>query len=256
MELLHSNVLGSGKPLVILHGFLGMSDNWKTLGRRFAETGMEVHLVDQRNHGRSFWSPSFSYEILAADLERYLDRKGIGRCLLLGHSMGGKTAMTFATAFASRVEKLLVADIGPRRYAPHHQAILGALSGLPLETVQSRGEADAWLARELPDPGIRQFLLKNLYWETPRKLGFRFNLDVLKKQGETIGAALPAQAQYPGPTLFLRGGKSDYVRDSDRDTLRAHFPQAEVKTLAGAGHWLHAEQPDAFFEIAVEFYDS
>ncbi len=256
MEDLYAKVLGSGKPLIVLHGFLGMSDNWKTLGKKYADRGMEVHLPDQRNHGRSFWSPAFSYALMAQDLERYMDERQLGSVILLGHSMGGKTAMTFASAFPDRVERLLVADIAPRYYPPHHGYILEALAALPLEQIKTRGEADERLAESLPDWGIRQFLLKNLHWERPGKLGFRFNLEVLRNQMEAIGAALPESARYDGPTLFLRGGKSDYIKDGDRDDIHRHFPEAQIRTIPGAGHWLHAEAPDAFFRVSFEFMDS
>ncbi|EAR14417.1 alpha/beta fold hydrolase [Robiginitalea biformata] len=256
MERLHANVLGEGTPLIILHGFLGMSDNWKTLGKRYADEGFRVHLLDQRNHGRSFWSDAFNYPLMAQDLERYMDRNQLGQAILLGHSMGGKTAMTFATAFQDRVKRLLVADIGPRQYPPHHQHILEALEALPLGQIQSRGEADEKLSEYLPDWGIRQFLLKNLYWQGPRQLGFRFNLDVLKDSMEAIGAALPESAWYDGPTLFIRGGNSDYIGESDREGILAHFPNARIESVPGAGHWLHAEKPDAFFRLSCDFMKS
>ncbi|MBC2838900.1 alpha/beta fold hydrolase [Robiginitalea sp. SC105] len=256
MEKLYAKVLGEGKPLIILHGFLGMSDNWKTLGKRYADAGFQVHLLDQRNHGRSFWSPAFSYALMAQDLERYMDRNKLGRAILLGHSMGGKTAMTFAAAFPDRVERLLVADIAPRYYPPHHQHILEALDRLPLDQVQSRGEADERLAESLPDFGVRQFLLKNLYWKESRKLGFRFNLEVLKDSMEAIGAALPENAWFSGPVLFISGGASGYITDADRELILKHFPGARVETIPGAGHWLHAEKPDAFYRISSDFIKS
>ena len=130
---LHANIIGEGKPLIILHGFLGMGDNWKTLGRRFAELGFQVHLIDQRNHGRSPHSNNFSYDIMAQDLLEYLNTYTLDKVVLLGHAMGGKTAMTFATSHADRVDKLLVADISPRFYPVHHDAILNGLSALDLQ---------------------------------------------------------------------------------------------------------------------------
>lgn len=256
MQQLHSKILGAGPDLIILHGFLGMSDNWKTLGTRFAESGFRVHLVDQRNHGRSFWSDRFSYALMTEDLVRYMDHNQIGSAFLLGHSMGGKTAMTTACAYPERVSRLVVADIAPKYYPPHHEHILDALNTLPLEALDSRSDADALLAKSLTNWGIRQFLLKNLYWVSPGRLGFRFNLEVLKNSMEAIGAALPAAARFEGPTLFIRGGTSDYITDSDWPEILEQFPAARLETLARAGHWLHAEQPDAFFERALEFVKS
>jgi pimeloyl-ACP methyl ester carboxylesterase len=256
MELMHANVLGEGTPLLILHGFLGMSDNWKTLGRKYAEKGYEVHLLDQRNHGRSFWSEDFDYPVMAADLLHYMDANNIGKGMLIGHSMGGKTAMQFACTYPQRVSKLIVADIAPKRYPPHHQQILSALDALPLERLESRTEADEALSEHIDNWGIRQFLLKNLYWIEPGRLGLRINLQVLKHKMEEIGATLPEGARYEGPVLFLRGGKSGYVTRGDLPLIHRHFPQATLETLDGAGHWLHAEKPKEFLLASLEFLNS
>ncbi|WP_088340555.1 alpha/beta fold hydrolase [Robiginitalea sediminis] len=256
MNLLHANTEGNGPDLIVLHGFLGMSDNWKTLGRQLASSGLLVHLVDQRNHGRSFWSDRFSYALMTEDVVRYMDAKGVGNALVLGHSMGGKTAMTLACAYPERVSKLLVADIAPKYYPPHHKYILDALESLPVAALKSRSEADTLLAESLKDWGIRQFLLKNLYWVKPGQLGFRFNLEVLKESMEAIGAALPPNARFEGETLFLRGGKSPYIGDEDWPEIQSHFPLARLETLEGAGHWLHAEAPEAFLEKVLDFIKS
>lgn len=256
MELLHSNILGSGAPLIVLHGFLGMSDNWKTLGKKYAAHGFEVHLIDQRNHGRSFWSEVFDYPTMAQDLVRYMDSKNLDRAIVLGHSMGGKTAMQLACTQPERVSKLLVADIAPRLYPPHHQYILEALEALPLPQLTSRAEADEALAQNLDNWGIRQFLLKNLYWKSPGELGLRINLSILKTKMQEIGEPLPDDMVYPGPTVFLRGGASDYIADGDLPLIRHHFPKANLITIENAGHWLHAEQPDAFLESTLDFMKS
>src|SRR5690606_38343392 len=162
--LLHSNILGEGKPVVILHGFLGMSDNWKTMGQKISETGFQVHLLDQRNHGHSFHSETFNYEVLIEDLNVYCNSRGLTDIILLGHSMGGKTAMLFATKYPEMVSKLLVADISPRFYPVHHDGILNGLSALDFDVIKSRGEADEFLSKYVSNFGTRQFLLKNLYW--------------------------------------------------------------------------------------------
>ena len=253
MQKLHSLILGSGQPLLILHGFLGMSDNWKTLGSQYAQHGFEVHLIDQRNHGKSFWSTDFDYQILADDLNDYLTETAIENALVLGHSMGGKTAMQFAHTYPERTRKLVVADIAPKLYPPHHQNIIDALTSLDLKTIHSRKEADEALSKQLSNMGVRQFLLKNLYWVQKGKLGFRFNLDVLQDRMEEIGDNLLGSSLYTGESLFIRGDRSEYVADTDYPTIKTYFPKAEMKTVANAGHWLHAENPKQFFEISFEF---
>ena len=175
---LHAQVIGEGTPFVILHGFLGMSDNWKTLGKEFSEAGYQVHLVDQRNHGRSFHSETFGYKAMAEDLKAYCDTHQLDEIILMGHSMGGKTAMQFAVDHPEKVSRLIVADIGPKAYPPHHQDILKGLSSLDFNKISSRGEADEVLSEYIPQKGVRQFLLKNLYWVEKGKFALRMNLPV------------------------------------------------------------------------------
>ncbi|WP_343487570.1 alpha/beta fold hydrolase [Allomuricauda sp. d1] len=251
--VLHSTILGSGKPMIILHGFLGMLDNWKTLGKQYAENGLEVHLVDQRNHGKSFHSKDFDYELLANDVKNYMAFHGLDSAMVLGHSMGGKTAMQFAVSHPEMVDKLLVADIAPKHYPPHHQDIVDALESLDFSKIQSRGEADEKLAEKLADFGIRQFLLKNLYWVEKGTLGFRFNLDVLKDKMEEIGEDIPPSSPFTKPTLFLRGDRSEYIAPSDSELIKKRFPNASIATIENAGHWLHAENPKQFFEKTMDF---
>ena len=252
-EILHSKIVGTGKPLCILHGFLGMSDNWKTLGAAYADNGMEVHLIDQRNHGRSFHSEDFNYDFLAKDLYNYLEAKNIKETMLIGHSMGGKTAMQFACSFPEKTAKLVVADIAPKFYPPHHHDIIGGLNKIDLSTLTSRREADNELQKHITNFGIRQFLLKNLYWNDDKKLAFRFNLPVLSHKMEEVGENISSTDSYTGHTLFLKGSKSEYVNDSDISQIKSHFPLAEVKTVSNAGHWLHAENPKEFLEKSLHF---
>ena len=162
--LLHSNRIGEGPPFIILHGFLGMGDNWKTLAKQFSILGFQVHLVDQRNHGRSFHDSEFNYEVLAQDLKAYCSHHNLENIVLLGHSMGGKTAMLFAVLYPELVSKLIVADIAPRFYPVHHDAILEGLSSLDFRTLTSRKEAEVQLSKYVQDVGTRQFLLKNIYF--------------------------------------------------------------------------------------------
>lgn len=255
-EQLYSKILGEGSPLLILHGFLGMSDNWKTLGSSYASHGYETHLIDQRNHGRSFHAEPFNYSILSDDLLRYADHHELERFSIIGHSMGGKTAMTFAATHPERISKLLVADISPRAYPPHHQQIIRGLKAIDPGTLKSRGEADRILGGHINNPGIRQFLLKNLYRKNSNTFGFRFNLEVLSDRMEEIGAALDENRTFDGPTLFLKGDRSDYITEKDHEMISRHFPAAEIKTIANAGHWLHAENPEDFLQESLDFFDS
>lgn len=251
--ILHSKILGSGTPLLILHGFLGMSDNWKTLGNQYAKNGFEVHLIDQRNHGKSFHSKDFDYDYLAKDLWNYMEHHHLEKALLLGHSMGGKTVMQFACSFPEKVKKLIVADIAPKYYPPHHQEIIDGLTSLNFKEIKSRGQADEALAKRLSNYGIRQFLLKNLYWVEKGQLGFRFNLDILKDKMEEIGENISSLDTFAGDTLFLRGDKSEYILQNDLSNIKKHFPKATIETVSKAGHWLHAENPKEFFTKTLSF---
>ena len=253
---LYSNILGSGRPLMILHGFLGMGDNWKTLGRQFADAGYEVHLIDQRNHGRSPHSDDFSYKIMAQDIKEYIDTHALNTNLaLLGHSMGGKTAMKFAVTYPEKLSKLIIADITPKYYLPHHEEILSSLEKLQLngQVLTSRGEADDFLATYIKDWGTRQFLLKNLYWSTEKKLELRLNLPILANAEKSIGEALEDTEHYDGKTLFLRGENSDYVQDTDAEIIKDHFRESEIVTVPNAGHWIHAENPEFFYNKVINF---
>jgi len=250
---LHSQILGEGTPFVILHGFLGSGDNWKTLGNDFSEKGYQVHLVDQRNHGRSFHSDEFTYELMSEDLKHYCEEHQLKEIILLGHSMGGKTAMEFATTYPEKVSKLIVADIGPKSYPEHHQDILKALSSLNFDEITSRGEADEVLSQYIPHFGTRQFLLKNLYWIEKGKLALRINLPVLIKEYNIVGDALADDATFEKETLFVKGEKSGYILPMDEILIHKHFPKAKIETISKAGHWLHADNPSQFYDKIMEF---
>jgi pimeloyl-ACP methyl ester carboxylesterase len=251
--ILHSRIEGTGKPFVILHGFLGMSDNWKTLGSQFAEEGFQVHMLDMRNHGKSFHSNDFSYEDMANDVKAYCEYHDLKDIILLGHSMGGKTAMLLATMYPELIEKLIIADIGPKFYPQHHQSILAGLNAVDFSKKPSRSEVEETVSKFISDFGTRQFLLKSLYWKEKEQLAFRFNLDVFNEKIEEIGKALPESNKFEKTTLFLRGEKSDYVLDSDFETIHNHFPNVKIETVSSAGHWLHAENPSEFFNKTMDF---
>ncbi|MGY6649497.1 alpha/beta fold hydrolase [Wenyingzhuangia sp. IMCC45574] len=252
MELLHSKIQGEGFPLVILHGYFGMGDNWKSHANKLA-TDFEVHVVDQRNHGRSFHTDDFSYDLMVEDLKNYFDEKEIEKAIVLGHSMGGKTAMLFAVEYPELVEKLIVADIAPKYYAPHHHTIIDALNSVDFSVLKLRSEIDDILKKTIPEEGIRQFLLKNVYRKTKTEMAFRFNLKSLTNNNPEVGEALPSFTTYQGETLFLRGAKSDYILDDDFSLIEAHFEKAKIETVSNAGHWLHAENPIEFYNKLIEF---
>ncbi len=251
-EILHSKIQGEGTPLLILHGYFGMGDNWKSHANVLGEH-YQVHLIDQRNHGRSFHSDDFDYELLVADLKAYVLFHGLEKVYLLGHSMGGKTAMLFAVTYPELVSKLIVADIGPKYYAPHHNLILEALNAVDFSKITLRSEVDLVLQNSIKEVGIRQFLLKNIYRKTKDQLDFRFNLESLTNNNSEVGAPLPAFTSYDGTTLFLKGAKSDYIVEEDLALITAHFSNARIATIQNAGHWLHAENPKDFLAVLTDF---
>ena len=251
---MHSRIEGQGKPLLIIHGFIGMSDNWKSFGSLYAAEGFQVHMLDLRNHGKSFHSDEFNYNVMSNDVLEYCQEHNLAKVSIIGHSMGGKVAMLFATTYPEMVDKLIVADIGPKYYAPHHQDILGGLNAVDFSTKPDRAEVEEILYPFIPDFGTRQFLMKNLYWVEPGQLAFRFNLPVFNAKIESIGEALPEANHFDNPTLFIRGGNSKYILDNDFPEIKKHFPNAELITIPNVGHWLHAENPKEFFEKTSIFF--
>lgn len=252
MDILHSQILGEGKPLLVLHGYFGMSDNWKTLGNQFSED-FQVHLIDQRNHGRSFHTAAFNYDLLAEDIYNYIEFHQLDEVYLIGHSMGGKTAMLFASKYPELVAKLIIVDISPKAYDPHHNAILAGLNSIDFTQQNTRGKVDKQLSEYIPEFGVRQFLLKNVYWKEKGVLDFRFNLQSLTENNLEVGKALPANATFSKPTLFLRGEKSGYIISEEQMIINNHFPDYKVVTIKNAGHWLHAENPKDFYKEVCEF---
>lgn len=253
-NILHSIIAGEGKPLLILHGYFGSSDNWKTLGNQFAEN-YQVHLIDQRNHGRSFHSDEFNYDLLVDDLYAYIQHHQLGNIYLLGHSMGGKTAMLFAVKYPDLVDKLIIVDISPKEYAPHHNAILAGLNSVDFSIQNSRSLVDDKVAELIPELGVRQFLLKNVYWKEKGVLDFRFNLKSLTENNPEVGKPLPQNTIFTKETLFLKGEKSDYIIPSEHLLIDAHFPNNKIIEIKKAGHWLHAENPKDFYKEVISFLE-
>jgi pimeloyl-ACP methyl ester carboxylesterase len=243
---------GTGEPLIIMHGLFGISDNWNTLSKKYGEH-FTTYTVDLRNHGQSGHHEIWNYAAMATDIAELMETEQIESAHIMGHSMGGKVAMFMADTFAHKINRLIVSDIGPKYYAPHHREILDALNGLDLNKVTTRKEAEAYMAASIPDYGVQQFLLKNLYWNDEKKLAWRFNLPVITREIENVGEALPAHVLFEGPTLFIRGGKSNYILDTDIDLITEHFPQSTLRTIEGAGHWVHAEKPLEYLKETLLF---
>ncbi len=252
-QILHSRIIGKGKPLLILHGYFGMGDNWKSHANKLEEDGFEVHLIDQRNHGRSFHSDEFNYEVMIADLYNYIQHHNLEKVDLLGHSMGGKTVMLFATQYAHLVNKLAVADISPRMYPPHHDDILEALNSIDFTIHNSRNLIDDKLSALIPQVGVRQFLLKSVFRKTKDEYAFRFNLKSLTENNNEVGEALPSFTVFEGDALFLKGENSGYISVNEEPIINAHFPNSNIKKIPNAGHWLHAENPTDFYKTLISF---
>lgn len=238
---------------MILHGLFGTSDNWQTLARRFAEH-YHVFLVDMRNHGRSGHSHEFNYELMAEDLLEFVEDHSLKQPAIIGHSMGGKAAMKFALQHPDKLGKLVVVDISPRAYPVHHDEIIAGLKSIDLENLQNRQQADEQLARYVPEADVRLFLLKNLYRTESGGFGWRVNLKAVDENIERIGGAIESDTPFTNPALFIRGGKSRYIRPEDQYEYIEHlFPNVEIETIPDAGHWVHAEAPDRLFDITMNF---
>lgn len=253
MEL-NYKVFGEGKPLIILHGLFGSADNWLTIAKDLAEHNYQIFLVDQRNHGDSPHSDEFNYSAMAADLNEFIETHQLERPLILGHSMGGKTVMKFAVNYADKWDKIIVVDIGPKAYPVHHDVILKGLKSIDLPNIKSRGDADKQLSEYVKDMGTRQFLLKNLARDKQGGYKWKINLPVIDKNIENVGEGLEEPLAIEKEVLFIRGEKSDYIIDQDIILINQIFPNSEVKTIKGAGHWVHAEKPKEVEELMLEFF--
>jgi pimeloyl-ACP methyl ester carboxylesterase len=245
-----------GQPLlVILHGLLGSSRNWTTVGKLLARS-FDVFALDLRGHGDSPPAPDgdYSFKAMAGDVAAWLQERAIPRCFLLGHSLGGKVAMRLAVDAPARFSGLIVADIAPRDYPPHHLAAFDAMQALDLAALTSRAQAEEFLRSRLADGGLARFLLTNLVREADA--GFRWRIDLAGLQAAlpeiSRNSLLPGE-KFSGPALFLRGDRSDYIRDGDRPAIAAHFPRHQILALGQAGHNLHVDQPAAF-ATALEYF--
>ncbi|OED35337.1 hypothetical protein AB833_30715 [Chromatiales bacterium (ex Bugula neritina AB1)] len=238
--------------IVILHGLFGDGDNWRGQAEKLSDR-FRVHLIDLRNHGASPHTDSMSYHSMAADVALTCDTIGIESMHLIGHSMGGKTAMQFALDLPHRLHKLIIVDIAPRQYPHHHQQIIEGLQQIQSNHIDSRQSANKILAGYIENDGIRAFLLKNLRRQHDGSYRLRFNLDTISGHYESIAAGVTGSGSYTGPTLFIKGANSDYLAAADQPLVQSLFPNARLKTIGGAGHWPHSEKPDVTHKIISDF---
>ncbi|WP_333608202.1 alpha/beta fold hydrolase [Arsukibacterium sp.] len=257
--ILHSQCSGQGPDLVLIHGLFGSYENLGVIARALSDAFRIIN-IDVRNHGRSDHSEHMNYALMATDVADTLDALGVSQCAMLGHSMGGKLAMAFALRYPERVTKLILADIAPVAYPPRHNAVFAGLQQVQLASITSRSDADKQLAAHINEPGVRQFLLKSLD-KTEQGFAWRFNLAALKANypaliGDELSNSVEhsnTPAQFNGPTLFIKGGDSDYILTEHRPAIMARFPNAQAKIIQGTGHWLHAEKPAAFSKLVRDF---
>jgi esterase len=249
---LYSRIEGSGFPLIILHGLLGSSDNWRAISKRLSPS-YKIYSVDLRNHGRSPHSEMMTYPAMADDLRELLELEKVSECHLVGHSLGGKVAMQFATSHPNRVSKLVIVDIAPKGYPPSQRPILAALEKLELKRFGTFGEIDAALAPAIPEISVRQFLMKNIARVPSGGFQWRIDLASIAKNYDQLIKPIIAAGSYDKPALFVRGGRSDYIAETDQPSIQAIFTRAEFATIATAGHWVHAEASDEFLQILTAF---
>ncbi len=245
---------GAGQPVIILHGLFGQSDNWVTVGRRIADQ-FHVYIPDQRNHGQSPHTSVHSFPAMADDLAAFIEDHNIENPVLIGHSMGGKTAMTYALENPGRVKKLAVIDISPRKYPERitHTQVISQMLSIDLEKVTTRSEVEKILSSRIADTRVRMFILKNLYYKIHGKLAWRLNLEAINQSMDLLFDSVTSENIYSGPSLFIRGGKSDYVPDADIPMIKKLFPETVVKTISGATHWVHADAPEELCSLLSEF---
>lgn len=255
MNILHSKIYGQekqGTPILVFHGLFGMLDNWASFAKEMSEF-CPVHLIDLRNHGKSFHSEEMSHDDLANDILHYMEFHNLEKVNLLGHSLGGKAVMQFAIKYPEKVEKLIVVDISPKAYPPHHQGIIKALETVDFETVNSRQEVEEILKQYISEMSVIQFLAKNLYWTEDKKLNWRFNLKTLAEKYDQFVSNAIKFGVFTGKTLFISGEKSNYILSQDEFSIKQQFPNSKVISIKNAGHWVQAENPKDFNEVVKEF---
>jgi esterase len=256
MELHYRQYSDSGKPLLILHGLFGNLKNWNWHARELARD-FRVYALDLRNHGESPHSAAMDYRVMAEDVLEFIDNRELSEVSILGHSMGGKVAMQLALNYPHRVSRLLVVDIAPTAYGEErgdHEEVFEGLLSIDLSSLQSRTEAETLLTPRVTEPAVRQFLVSNLVRDEHGRYEWRFNLPALYENYGRLREGVSGSQVFDRPVLFIKGAMSNYLIDEDRSTIERLFPAARLKTVMGAGHWLHAEKPQVFYKLARDFF--
>jgi esterase len=251
-SVLAAKVKGKGDALIILHGLFGSSDNLGRIANELAKD-YQVHALDLRNHGQSFHTEEMSYALMANDVIHYMDEEHLDRVTILGHSMGGKVAMNLALIHPKRIDKVIVADIAPITYPPHHNEIFKGLLAVDFEQDKTRSAIDKRLAEYIDTPSVRQFLMKNLEQSDHQQFRWKINLSAIYKNYSKILAGLSHNEPYLGKVLFIGGGLSDYIKPAYKQQTLRLFPKTEMKIIPETTHWLHAEKPRAFIGICQRF---
>jgi len=247
---------GSGRPVLILHGLFGMLDNWQQFAKRLA-AGYKVYIIDLRNHGKSPHSDVFDYDAMSEDLVSFLVHHDISQANLIGHSMGGKLALRFASSYPAYVDKTIIIDIGIKRYKPIHISILKALNSLNLSQFHSRNQIDDKLEEAIPNKSIRQFLLKNV----SRNIGkdgyhWKMNIEAITNNYNLIIDKIELKSDIINDCLFIKGANSDYILEEDKKDILLQIPNANFITIPNAGHWVHAEQAKLLLDIIDKYLSS
>jgi len=245
---------GSGKPIIILHGLFGLSDNWVSIGKVLAHN-YKVIVPDLRNHGQSPHSSIFNYDAMAGDISELMDDLELSSAIIMGHSMGGKVAMQFALQYPERTGKLIVVDMSMRQYEERQSQIeiIKAMMAIDFEKVDSRSEISELLRQSITEEKVRLFIMKNLYRVTRSHLGWRPDLKSIYQNIDCVFEAISGESVYQGASLFIHGDDSDYVLESDISQIQHHFPQAVFKVVPDAGHWVHADNPEGFLKEVIAF---
>lgn len=246
--------MGQGNPVVILHGLLGLSDNWVSFGRQLA-LDFEVFIPDSRNHGQSPPDPVFNFPVLVEDLVELINDLELKKVNMIGHSLGGKVAMLFALENPILLNKLVVVDIAPRKYPPNleHQMLIDAMLKVDFSSAHSRSDIEKQLEPNIRSLKLRQFLLKNIYWKEKETMAWRVNLPILKESLSSVQEEIITNKKCLNPVLMVRGGLSNYVTDADISEMIRLFPNTTVRTIANASHWVHADAPGEFYTLVHEF---